>query len=122
MGIGKRIKEAREALHLTQKELADKIGITASSITNYENETSHPKEPILYKLINELQVDANFLFQDSVATKKSSAEAEDDFRLNKIVEIYSGMNEAGQDSLYDQAIMHSKNEKFKKYNSVTETA
>lgn len=64
MGIGKRIKEARENAGLTQKELAEKIGVTGSAITNYEQDTSHPKENILYSLINVLNVDANFLFQD----------------------------------------------------------
>ena len=49
MGIGKRIKEARERLGMTQNELADLVGVTGSAITNYEKETSHPKEPIMYK-------------------------------------------------------------------------
>ncbi len=70
MGIGKRIKEARENIGLTQKELGELIGVTGSAITNYENETSHPKEPILYKLIDALQVDANYLFQDVVNIPK----------------------------------------------------
>lgn len=66
MGIGKRIKEARESNNLTQAQLASKIGVTPSSITNYENGTSHPKEKILYDLMNALSVDANFLFQDEI--------------------------------------------------------
>lgn len=65
MGIGKRIKEARESLGLTQKELGSLVGVTGSSITNYENETSHPKEQILYQLMRVLKCDANYLFQDS---------------------------------------------------------
>ncbi len=43
MGIGYRIKEARENLGFTQTELGKLIGVTGSAITNYENETSHPK-------------------------------------------------------------------------------
>ena len=43
MGIGRRIREARELAGLTQKELARKIGVTSSAIANYENDTSHPK-------------------------------------------------------------------------------
>ena len=70
MGIGKRIKEARERLGMTQNELADLIGVTGSAITNYEKETSHPKEPIMYKLFDALQVDANYLFQDVVNVPK----------------------------------------------------
>ena len=74
MGIGKRIKEARERLGLTQCQLADKIGVTPSAITNYEKETSHPKEQVLYKLIDALGVDANYLFQDCVHNDESQNE------------------------------------------------
>lgn len=64
MGIGKRIKEARNALHMTQEELATLLGVTKGAIANYENETSHPKEPVMYKMFDALKVDANYLFQD----------------------------------------------------------
>lgn len=66
MGIGYRIKEARERLGLTQTELGNIVGVTGSAITNYEKETSHPKEQIIYKLMEALNVDANYLFQDAV--------------------------------------------------------
>ena len=64
LGIGKRIKEARENLGLTQSELACLVGVTGSAITNYEKETSHPKETVMYRLFEALEVDANYLFQD----------------------------------------------------------
>ena len=64
MGIGFRIREAREALGYRQHELAKLIGVTASAVTNYEQDYSFPKEEILYRLIDTLQVDANYLFQD----------------------------------------------------------
>lgn len=76
MGIGKRIKEARERLGLTQKELGDLLGVTGSAVTNYENETSHPKEPIMYKMFEALHVDANYLFQDEMKKSPASANAE----------------------------------------------
>lgn len=72
MGIGSRIKEARERLGLTQVELGRIVGVTGSSITNYENNTSHPKEAILYKLLDALHVDANYLFQDEMSDVKSN--------------------------------------------------
>lgn len=65
-GIGKHIKEARESLGLTRNQLGERVGVTGSSITNYEKGTSHPKEPIMYKLLEVLGVDANYLFQDVV--------------------------------------------------------
>lgn len=66
MGIGKRIKELREFKKLKQDELAKMVGVTASAIGNYETEVSHPKEHVLYKLIEVLDCDANFLFQDAI--------------------------------------------------------
>ena len=72
MGIGYRIKEARENLGFTQTELGKMVGVTGSAITNYETETSHPREPIMYKLIEALKVDANYLFQDCVKLPKEA--------------------------------------------------
>lgn len=73
MGIGPKIKEARERMNFTQKELGEKVGVTASAITNYENGVSHPKEPILIKLMETLAVDANYLFSEYFEQQKMSA-------------------------------------------------
>jgi transcriptional regulator with XRE-family HTH domain len=77
MGIGKRIREARELKGLTQKQLGDLVGVTASAITNYENETSHPKEPILYALFQALGKDPNYFFQDCVEIEKPATDNDD---------------------------------------------
>lgn len=70
MGIGKRLKEARELRGLTQEELGRLVGVTGSAITNYEKEVSHPKEPVMYALFKALNVEPNFLFQDCVDSLK----------------------------------------------------
>jgi len=67
MGFGNQIRKAREAKGLTQKDLADRIGVTASAVTNYENETSHPKKEVLYRMFEALDVDANYLYRDAIA-------------------------------------------------------
>lgn len=72
MGIGYRIKEAREHLGLTQTELGKLVGVTGSAITNYEKETSHPKESVIYRLMDALNIDANYLFQDMVKSRAGS--------------------------------------------------
>lgn len=64
MSIGSQIKKARLANGLTQKELADLIGVTKNAVTNYEHDTSSPKEPILFELLKVLHIDANYIFQD----------------------------------------------------------
>lgn len=83
MGIGKRIKEARENKGYTQAELAKLLNVTPSAITNYENNTSHPKEKILYDIIKKLDVDANFLFQDEVKIKSNALAKQDTDMLRK---------------------------------------
>jgi len=81
MAIGKRIKQARENSGMSREQLAAKINVTPSSISNYENDISHPKELILYNLMNVLQVDANFLFQDEI--KKPATNEDDELSEDK---------------------------------------
>ena len=64
MSFGKRIREARKNCGLSRKELAELLGVTVSSIGNYETDVSFPKVSVLFALFGALQVDANFLFQD----------------------------------------------------------
>lgn len=93
-GIGKRLKEAREKAGFTQEELGRMIGVTGSSITNYEKETSHPKEPIMYALIDALQVEPNFLFQDCVnlPSKVKSPGTIEDVPGDEISRIFDALN------------------------------
>jgi len=66
MSIGQRLKEARLSRNMTQEDLASAVGVTKGAIGNYETEVSSPKETILIKLMDVLQVDANFLYQDYI--------------------------------------------------------
>lgn len=98
MGIGKRIKEAREAAGLTQKELAIKIGVTTSAITNYETEISHPKESVMYSLMNALNIEPNFLFQDCVDVS-SSEPMHLSFDESKHIEKYRALDVRGKETV-----------------------
>ena len=40
MSVGSRIRELREDKELSRAELADKIGVTIGTVSNYENEVS----------------------------------------------------------------------------------
>lgn len=96
MGIGKRIKEARENLGLTQNELAELVGVTGSAITNYEKETSYPKESIMYKLLDSLNVDANYLFQDVVSVKY---EFQADYKEQELIKKYRELDDHGKETV-----------------------
>lgn len=66
MGIGHRIKEARLNQKLTQEQLAKAIGVAKSTVTGYEKGNSEPSLAIMVKIMNALNVDANFIYQDSI--------------------------------------------------------
>lgn len=61
--IGDKIKERRNELNLKQSELSFMTGIKTTTISNYENNVSTPNEQNLYKLMDALKCDANFLFE-----------------------------------------------------------
>lgn len=69
MSIGTRIKECREALGITQEELAMLLGVSKGAIGNYEAGIGYPKVENMTKLFKILKTDANYLFQDEVSTK-----------------------------------------------------
>lgn len=65
MSFGTRLRARREELGLSRAALAEELGISASAISNYENGLSSPKEEILLRLFDALQIDANYLYRDN---------------------------------------------------------
>lgn len=61
--IGDKIKQRRNELNLKQSELSLMTGIKTTTISNYENNVSTPNEQNLYKLMEALKCDANYLFE-----------------------------------------------------------
>ena len=59
--VGERIVFLREEREISQKELAEKIGITAASLSRYENNIYDPKGNIIYSLTKCLNTSADFL-------------------------------------------------------------
>lgn len=62
MKIGKMIHELRKKQDMTQRELAEKIGVTPAAVGNYEQGISFPREEILYRLFSALNCTPNELF------------------------------------------------------------
>lgn len=62
--IGERIRERRKQLGMTQDELANKIGVKKTSVSNYEVNTNSPPEKVIIKIMDALDCDANYLFGD----------------------------------------------------------
>ena len=60
--IGDRLKKRRLELKITQAQLSKLTKIKITTISNYENNISTPNEDNIYKLMEALQCDANYLF------------------------------------------------------------
>ena len=63
MSFGEQMRLRREALSLSRAQLAARLGVSPSAISNYENGLSSPKEDVLLKLFDALEVDPNYLFR-----------------------------------------------------------
>lgn len=62
--IGKRVKQCRERLGISQEELAEKTGLTANYISTVERGMSFPRCEKLIILLNGLEVSADTIFCD----------------------------------------------------------
>ena len=62
--IGQRIKQARKAKGLTQEQLAEIIGLSASHISVIERGIKMPRLETLVEILNILKIDANFILAD----------------------------------------------------------
>lgn len=96
--IGKRIKERREQLGLTQEQLAEKLGLATHYISTVERGTTFPRCEKLILLLNGLETSADAIFCDvldhsvnyqaSVLSEKiAELPAEEQKRIMNVVEM-----------------------------------
>ncbi len=95
--IGKRVKECRERLGLTQEQFAEKTGLTTNYISTVERGASFPRCEKLITVLNALQVPADAIFCDvliggseykasRLSSELSSLEPEAQARILQMVE------------------------------------
>lgn len=95
MSFGKQMRLRREALGLSRAELAEELGVSPSAISNYENGLSSPKEDILLKLFDALQVDPNYLFRGSFRAERAAFSREE----QDLIEAYRALPPLGRDTV-----------------------
>jgi len=59
--IGARIRSIRKELHMTQKEFAERIGITQAHLSGVENNKDNPSESVLRIICNEFNIGIRWL-------------------------------------------------------------
>ena len=65
-GLGKRIREERIRVGLTQEKLAEAVGCNESYIGQIERSTKNPSLEIVVNIASALQVTVDYLLADSV--------------------------------------------------------
>lgn len=83
--IGKRIKERREELGLTQEQFAEKLGLTVNYISTVERGASFPRCEKLIQIINGLETSADTIFCDVIT-------ASNDYKASYLSEKLSGLS------------------------------
>lgn len=71
--IGVRIRKFREANNMTQKQLADKIGVTGSRVSNWEQGIHRPDVDILANICTALNVSPSELLDIHLNINELSA-------------------------------------------------
>ena len=61
MSVGDRIKQLRKSLHLTQKQLADKVKVSPQVISNWEREYTEPGSEDIKLLSEALKQSADYI-------------------------------------------------------------
>lgn len=92
--IGKRIKERREALGLTQEEFAEKTGLTPNYISTLERGASFPRCEKLILLLNGLETSADAIFCDVVEHSAS-------YRASTLSEMIGNLSTEDQNRILD---------------------
>lgn len=102
-----RIKEARLAANLTQKELAEKLGITDATLSGYETGAHDPKSNRLAEIAKICNTTVDFLLgvdrKDFAEEKKPDHLVGLDKDETRLVSIYRDLNQKGKSALMKQA-------------------
>ena len=69
--IGERIKEARNKAKLTQEQLGERLGITKSAISQWENGNTLPEMPLFIRFCENTKASADYILLGKVSDNYS---------------------------------------------------
>lgn len=83
-GIGERIKEIRKYKGLTQKKLADELGVSAQVVSNWEREYSYPDNDDLLKLSKFSNYPIDYIIKGDYIVEHERLNLFDQFTLQEV--------------------------------------
>lgn len=89
--IGDILKELREDRGLTQNDLADKLRLSRTSISGYENNINDPNLDTLVQLADFFNVSTDYLLRRTKESSMNDNSAKSEFlhKFNSLVEQYN---------------------------------
>lgn len=95
--IGKRFKEIRATLRLTQEAMAEKLSLTGAAISGIEKDKNLPTTQTLIKLVVDYNVDVNWLlvYKGEMFIKENAAKVSDEFKEIIKLEVTNLLGEYG---------------------------
>ncbi len=79
--LPEKLREAREAAHISQTSLSAQVGVSRRSIFAYENGNSVPRKNVLRKLAQALNVTAAYLTNDESTDPNDSRVREENINM-----------------------------------------
>ena len=102
--MGDRIREARKKCELTQEQLAEKLDVSVEFVGQIERGQKLPGMQVFIKLIEVLNVSADYLLRDSISTGKLFGEN----ALGSKVEKLSPKERVALEALIDTYLQYHK--------------
>lgn len=96
MAFKEQLKAARLAKGYTQEQLATAVGVAKSTLTGYEKGNSEPNMLTIKKLMEILEVDANYLWYDENDNNSSFVTS---FIEQQIIKKYRLIDESGKNTV-----------------------
>ena len=98
MNISEKIKQLRKNKKMSQKELAQKTGLSIGSIQGYEQGRYNPKLETVLKIADALEISPNVFYDDLTQEERKSileakARKADKDNFNNVIEILANIND-----------------------------
>ncbi|MFW6378130.1 MAG: helix-turn-helix domain-containing protein, partial [Bacillota bacterium] len=78
--FGSQLKKLRKANKITQKDLAQALGLAQTTIANYENGSRFPNQETLVKLANHFDVTLDYLIKNEMNQPASIGKIEQELK------------------------------------------
>ena len=117
MTVGERIKRERKKKGLTQKELAEKLGVSVVSVQRYEAEDRGVKSDTLKRIADILDIDIYNLVSDTPTSFEIPMSELKEYYAPFISDVeknFNKLNKDGRTKVVEYAADLSENPKYKK--------